>query len=275
VNAIADLSKYLFDGNPCTPTHDKYWFLIDSMPEKIEKWIPGRNINIRYELKDEFPETATTPRIINTSYIDEDNNYYNVSALYERKYESLPEEYVEVDFEINILDADDDYRPVTIQYPIENTILDRITTHPALLHNKPCKLSREETYKIIRAYVKQNIDKNWAKITSDYDFCFTVKKIIALDEPEGYTVDVANINNFGGRKRKPRIQERYRKDRELTIFEMAPKSYQSYPVVEPFSGVTYEDMVKNINTYLEDLIENINAPLVDCKHCHGLGVLLK
>ena len=46
--------------------------------------------------------------------------------------------------------------------------------------------------KIIRNYVKANIDTSVATITSDYEFHFEVKKIIPLADPYNILVDKNN-----------------------------------------------------------------------------------
>jgi hypothetical protein len=267
------LSGYKFDGTDAEKTYVKDWFKVNSIPSKIERILPEKRINIHYELKEGYPESTLTPKIINMSYIDEDSDLYRVISLYDVKYDLEPTHYENVEFEINILDADTNFKPIKTEYPIESKFIDKLTVHPILLPSLPCSLSAGQTYKIIREFIKSHIDLEWAKITSDYDFCFTVKKLIYLDEPENYSVDVANINNWGRRKRKPRLETRYRKYREMEIFEMAPSPYQNYMVVKPFSGNSYEEMMKQINDFLSNLISEINDPLLDCPHCHGTGVI--
>ena len=197
-------------------------------------------------------------------------------SLYEYKYDLTEEKREDVEFSIEIIATIDDFKIEKKKYksyPV--SILDEITTRPLLLDTKPCKLSCSETYKIIREYIKTNIDHNWATIHSDYDFCFSVEKLIVLDEPEKYSVDINNMNFFSNRKRKPKYETRYRKYRNIKIFEMAPSSYQSYPVVKPFVGENYDDLVKNIEEYLSKLMPKINEPLIDCPHCKGAGVILE
>ncbi|MFK5882928.1 MAG: hypothetical protein QM489_01155 [Candidatus Izemoplasma sp.] len=45
----------------------------------------------------------------------------------------------------------------------------------------PCEISSQDLYNIIRERVKQNINYENAAITSDYDFCFTVKRKLQVD----------------------------------------------------------------------------------------------
>ena len=267
------IEKYKFDGKYGIKSYSKDWVLIDKVPEIVELTISAQNINQRYELKDGFPESQITPKVIVYNEID-DYDFDGISGLYEYKFDLAPETFDVIEFEINIIDSIDNFKPVIQQYQIENGVLDKIMFHPVLLQTRPCKMSVDQSYKIIRDYIKKNINNRFAKITSDYDFCFTVEKIIDFNEPEEYQVDVNNINNYSKRKRKPKMETRYRLNRRVKVYEVAPKSYQKYPIVEPFMGTSYENMMENVETYLNELIEEINKPLVDCPNCNGMGVII-
>lgn len=113
--------------------------------------------------------------------------------------------------------------------------------------------------------MKANINGKYATITSDYDFCFTVKKVI-YHTPEKYTVNIS--------KRKPKYETRYRRNREIVIFESAPKPYNNYTVQKSISGENHKDLEMKVDKYLKDLIEEINKPLIECECCKGMGVIL-
>ncbi len=109
-----------------------------------------------------------------------------------------------------------------------------------MLPMKPSALSSEDSYKIIRAYIKEKIDGRYAEITSDYDFCFTVKKKIKLTTP--YTETFSPI--FGkGKSRKELIS-----NRSVQIFEMTDdvKKYNGYTPIKGFVGKDHADLKKNI-----------------------------
>ena len=57
-----------------------------------------------------------------------------------------------------------------------------------LIHNYPCEISSVDLYSVVRQYIKDNIDTKVAKITTDYNFCFEVKKLIPLHTPKDYIV---------------------------------------------------------------------------------------
>lgn len=265
------LANYLYDGEKPVKTYHKDWFEFNTIPTKIEKQLPARKINERYELKEGFQETELTPKVINKSYIDEDSDFYEVKGLYDYKYETEDSGFEDVPFEITVAEEfDGEFNITRMDYEPKYSLLDRITTHPVLLPTKACYLTKEESYKIIRNHVKTNIDPKYAKITSDYDFCFTVEKVIELHKPYAYEVNV----NANYSRRKPKYEKRYNTVRSVKVYEAAPKTYNSYPIVEPFSGKDYDDLKNNIDAFLNNLMEMINEPVVECEHCKGRGVIL-
>lgn len=265
------IKEYYFDGEKAINTYHKDWFEIKNLPTKIEKQLPAMRINQRYELKEGFQVTDLTPQIINESYIDEDSEFYEVKGLYDFKYETAEAGYEEIPFEITIVqEIEGEFEIVKKDFDAKYNLIDRITTHPVLLQTKPCCLSKEETYRIIRNHVKNNINPKYAKITSDYDFCFTVEKVIDLYKPYEYTVDV----NANYPRRKAKYEKRYRNVRTHKVYEAAPKPYNNYPVVESFSGKNYEDLKQNIDNFLNELMDEINEPVVECECCKGRGVVI-
>jgi hypothetical protein len=263
------LSGLYFDGEKPIKTHHKDWFELSQLPEKIEKQLPAKRINMRFELKDGFQESELTPRVINETYIDEDSEYYEVKGLYDFKFETQPAGMEEVPFEINAIEEiDGEFEIIKTEYNLKHSILDKIQTRSIMLHTKPCSLSKQDSYNIIRNHVKANINPKYARVSSDYDFCFSVQKVIELYKPHEYTVDV----NATYKRRKPKYEKRYNTNKTVLVYEAAPKTYNNYPVVEEFVGKDYEDLQNNIKTFLDNLMAEINEPVVECEHCKGRGV---
>lgn len=292
-----------FDGEkPKGTFHDK-WFLINNYPKVITKEVSQPNINKRYELidKEQFPNLPKVIKqedaVIQESCSENDyttiytKDFAKVQSLYEFKSDPQPpiDEPIEfvfivigemkeipdvIPFRYEVQRTEWKHEGTTFltNYDIVKNLLDKIVTPPILMHTVPCFLTSEQSYKIIRQYVVSNIDHNVAKITSDYDFCFTVRKIIKLAENEEYTIDQ---NRFT--KRKPKYVTRYRNSREVTIFEMtwSPKCYGGYTPIKGFEGKDEKDLKKNVDIFLKDLIAKINEPLVECSHCKGLGVIIE
>jgi len=272
----SSLGSYLFDEVKPETTYNGTWFKIPAIPTLIQRKISGCRVNRRFLLKPDFPVTAKTPELITWeqwNQTDDDDDYElftEVRGLYEEHYEMSEDSLEDVEFSINVIEELDEFVMVKPQYEMKYNFLDMLNTNPVLLQLKPCSLDAQQSYNIIRAYVKTHINPQWARVTSDYDFCFTVKKNIALTEAEEYSIDV---NNLGfGKKRKPKYETRYRRTREIEVYEVAPKPYQNYSIVKPFVGKSYEDLQKNIQAFLDDLMEVINRPMVDCEHCGGTGI---
>lgn len=277
----------------------KHWVIVKGEPKKIQTLVSQSNINYRYELIDSNLASDKIPLILKCEdVLEEDSKYYDpiwkedyktYESLYELKYDSQPDKLEDREFEFTLLIEIDHIDPLdSFQYSVEKTndktntiitdeninyqIIDKIIFPDFLLHLRPCNLTSHDSYRIVRQYVKEHIDGNVATITSDYDFCFTVKKLIPLAKTKKYTVDVNN-NIFQKRKRKPKYVTKQEKHRTEVCFEMAPKSYNNCPVISGFSGKNQKDLKKNIDRYCKDLIDFINKPLKECPHCDGYGVI--
>jgi hypothetical protein len=272
------------------PTFKKDWFKVKEKPTLIQKTIKGTRVNRRYELINKDLKTSLEEVIPYENVFDEDSDmleyFQGIKGLYEFKYDTTEDTLEEVPFDFEeILKIEEIKEPNALLYkrydsystPVSNLsskdikydFVAEIITPSILLHTQPCKLSRKESYDIVRAYIKDNIDPKVAEITSDYNFCFTVKKRIPLAKPYEYEV---NVNAFKG-KRKPKYEKRIMKESKVTIFEVAPERYNSYTVIEPFVGENQEDLQKNIDAYLSNIIGIINEPLKFCSCCNGTGVI--
>lgn len=298
-SSYAGLSGYIINGEQPQSTFHKSWNKVKEEPKTVQQWKSMPNINFRYELKDESL-SATFKKVypkdeVDFGYDADDSKIWapefaSISSLYELK--SDPQEKVleDVEFEYYTIEEIDEIKaPVPFSYKrvggwndsvslvVNGTeqydMIDKVITPEVLLHTKPCKLSREQSYGIVRAYIKENINPKVAEITSDYEFCLTVKKKIKLVKPHTYQVDV-NDTFFGKRKKKPKYETRTQTFTSIDIYRTAPKAYQSYPVIEPFEAEDSDSLKEYIDNFLEHLIGVINEPLVLCECCNGTGVKL-
>ena len=292
-----------FDGKLPERTFKQGWFKIKKVPKKIQKEVSQDDINYRYEIKDESLINKKIKKVLkrkDVAYYEDygwiwKDEYEQLESLYELKSDKQPNIMEDVEFEIDIVIELDEIKEASLfSYTVQRTkwksdgtteitnrdvkhqIIDEIVFPDILLTMKPCSLTSEESYKIVRQHVKDNIDPKMAEITSNYDFCFTVKKKIPFSEPEKYTVDVNN-NMFSKRKRKPKYETRFRIDRLVEIFEMthAGTNYKGYTTIKGFVGQDHTDLKEKIDLYLESLMEFINKPIKDCPDCNGNGVILQ
>jgi hypothetical protein len=300
-SSASSLLSYLFDGKKGEKTHHRHWLRVEKFPILIQKEERQPNINHRYVLIDEklFPNL---PKVLKKdevfSHRDDETYtdvwkepYKNLSTLYNEFSDSQPNILVSIPFEINIICKLDKIKEYAgFSYPVQKTTwahegfynltqeavqhyaIDEIVFPDIILTARTSFLSSKDTYKIIRKYVQDNINPKYAVITSDYDFCFTVKKKIRLAKPKEYQKDVSSL-----RSRKSKYVTAYIEYKEIQIFEMTNEkdNYKGYTPIKGFIGKDLEDLKKNIETYLKNLIDKINEPVVECLHCSGSGVILE
>ena len=270
---------------------NKGWFKIDSLPCSIKKKVKTKKVMVGHELKspslvsDKVPAFLTLEQL---PHVEDDNeDYYGFSGeykeiayLYIPKYEEQPEKLEEVSFELvhlGDIEVSNYTAPekMLIKQVSENfggkvqtaylsdivryEDLYELLTPSFLVHNCPCYLSSEQMFKIVRHYVKENINPRVAEITSDYAFCFTVKKVL-MKEP-----------SVVSKLKKPQREF-------FEVFEMTWKGYggkkngyEGYTPIAELKANCLEDMKNKLEEYLKNLIENINAEVKQCNCCNGTG----
>lgn len=298
----SSLNNYFINGKKPRESFHKHWLWIDNEPQKIERKQSQSNINYRYMLIDESLESDKFPLIFKREDVatyDSDEGdwewnkeYSHLRSLYKLIYDKQPEIMVDVEFKYNTaLELDEVKEFNGFSYPVQrsqyksdglinltekdasNQLLDKILFPKPVLSMLPTKLSSDQFYKIIREHVKQNINNKVAEITSDYDFCFNVKKKIGLSSPIKHETETLKSNGRSYKNRK--INVSYQKVRSVGIFEMtnASNKYKGYTVIPGIAGTDVDDLKNKIDTYLSELMEMINEPLEDCPHCDGMGVV--
>jgi hypothetical protein len=299
-NALTD---YLFDGVTPNPSFHEDWVIIPNIPVKISRMVEQPNTNYRFILIDDSLKSDKIPLELKREeageFIDdcESNSHFvwkDEYAMYRSLYTEIsdPQPDLEVvsEFEFNVLfDVGEIIPPSEFKYPVNkrwydhelhpdfveksNIVhqeLDKIIFPSILIHETPCKLSSEDTYKIVREHIKQHINLKVARITSDYDFCFEVAKIIPLANPHNWT-----YNDNAGTRRLKRMVTKLVSTKEIKCFEMTNdnNNYKGYTPIEGFEGKNEVDLKLQIDNYLGELMAYINEPLKECSHCNGNGVL--
>ncbi len=298
------LDNYLFDGINPQKTFNDQWFFIDNIPSKVSHYERQPNINHRYILADGSLESDKIPAtIMKVDVGDEVDDGGNIIwkpelSLYKSLYTELSDEQpsIEVidDFTFNVvLEIGDVTDPVEFTYPTGHSYdrwakdnrrdnfvrrgniihqdLDKIIFPSLLIHETPCVLSSEDTYKIVREYISTHINPSVAVITSNYDFCFTVKKRVPL--AKSYQAKYTDSSKRKGSK--DRIRMRMVTHREFPIFEMthSKSMYQGYTPIQGFEARNEQELKETLDSYMEDLSKQINEPVTECPTCNGCGVL--
>ena len=293
------LEKLIINGKSPEKTFHPNWCIIDSEPITIQKYVKQPNINYRYELFDPTVKSDKIKLVLKREealeYIDGEWDWKSKYEIYRSLYKAVADEqpdvleYVAFEYK-TIIEVKEIKEYKGFVYDVQKTkwaheglrklkenevqhqLLDKIVFPDILLPARPCSLTPKQSFDIVRQYVKQHINYDVASITSDYSFCFTVKKKIFLSAPEKYTINVNSLW-YSEEKTKPKYETKYKKSREIECFNMAPKGYQNYRIIEGFRGKTQEDLKNNIDSYCRKLIKFINEPVVDCPHCKGRGVI--
>lgn len=284
------LKELLFDGEYAKPTYLPEWYVIDLYPAKIEK--KGVVYDYRkYVLKDEYKGCLGFKEEID--YDDRFNFEHDIDSFYNYEYQKR-EVNQEVDnLEIEVIMELENFNLPTIEYKaygatnmnaywdgeynitnkgVRHQLIDKIMFPDILLPERPCKFTSKQMYDITRAYIKDNINNKYATISSDYDFCFEVKKKIKKYTPE----EVTYYNIFARTKKQRNTpHKKIVKYREETIFKMtnSKSKYDGYPIIEEMTAKNETELKEKVDTWLSNLIEKINEPLVECPHCNGLGVI--
>lgn len=273
------LDKFLFDGKYAKTTWHKNWFMIDKYPEKIQSKTV-EYVNQRYEIIDKKFISDTYPEIISydnsedfpTTILDDLYSFFN------DKKEIIRD--IEVDFikvcKVSNFEMKKEYsfnagkQDITDE-KFEHQLLDGIIFPEIMLHSRPCKLSSENVYKVLRQYIIDNINKDVARITSNYDFCFEVKKVIKRIVPRHFTY----TDIFARTKRaRNKIHKGISETIEKSCFEMTHdrERYKGYTPITEVYGNNEDDLADNINKLCEDVINHINTPINECQHCKGTGL---
>jgi len=272
----------------------RFWYKVDDVYTKPEKYTPPTKKLVGYVLKSEYAPTEALPKDVSVEFFSDYED--SRRGLYDSVYEDVPDSYEDIEVEVEeVAELDGKlihekiFFPVYGKYPnsdgksftitndhIKLGLLDELITPEILKEERPCELDSTKSFAIIRTHIKDNINPKVAEITSDYDFCLTVSKKIPLSVKEECTVD-ENFSLFSRRKRKPRFVTKYRVERKKEFYKIAPridgKVYDKYPEAPIFRGENARNLKANIVEYLTKLMEEINRPLVDCPHCKGEGVI--
>lgn len=289
-------------------THISGWKLLEGefSIDKVLTKEQRKKVNIRWELIDKEDNEIGLPEVLSPQEVcewwnDDDDvydhcfgkksKYHKYRTFYSRKFDYSEQQYKEVEFEVNNLGkilneevenySSEKVKLVTPSYDNKNphpVDLNSVTTYSELaqmlvpelaIHNQPCAISCDNTYRIIRNHILDNIDGKYARVTSNYDFCFTVKKIVYV-KPYTYTTEEKKRN--GRSYARPRIKTHTVNKKEEVIFEMCPsKKYQDYTPIEGFKGDSLQDLIDNMKNYLDELMKYINMPLEECSCCNGTG----
>ena len=156
--------------------------------------------------------------------------------------------------------------------------IERMITPEFLLHTRPCSLTSQQVYKIVRAHIQNNIDGKVARITSNYDFCFEVQRVVQHKPVEIKKEKLtASLKSY----RPPRFATTVSTNNLVKLFSMTwqgahqGKGYGDYPIIDGWKAYSLQELYDNMQQYLSDLMQEINKPMIKCNYCNGTGCITK
>ena len=266
------IDKFKFDGKLGKPTFSAIWVEIDKLPEQVV--ILSEKREVEYVLQEDFKQLNLAKTLTPYEYMKQPEQ---VQDMYDGV---LKREYVEetvINAEFVHMGEFDIKDPVKFDYELSNTYQGKSQTigrdaiqydelgmmfMPSIARsNVPCRIAGKDLYRIIRKHIQLNIDSKVARITSDYDFCFRVERVIQLNEPL--------LTKFVSAKgKKSQIIET---ERLIPIFEMSPEKKDNYTKVDDLVADSEADLKAKIDTLLDNIMKGINRHQAECPCCKGTG----
>lgn len=307
----ASVDCFKLNGLKIQKTFSPKWFFVPSLEKLLllQVFTPPKMVLEGYELSnvslfsDKIPQKLTLEEV--EEYFDSDKGetrwknprYKDIKSLYSKVLKSTGGEWKDLEFApeflgtLNIenpenlstmrlsISKDKDFGGTNEQQVDLSSIahfyeLEKMLVPEFALPERPCFLTSKQSYQIVRSWIKSNIDPKQAAVTSDYNFCFAVKKKISI-APYSHSWEVKKAN--GKPYARPNIQSKKITHKEIDIFEMtnAEDGYKGYTPILGFKGQSLRDLAENIKLFLDELIFFINQEVEQCPNCSGSGHLVK
>lgn len=293
------------DKNPKL-TASEYWFFFpDESIFSVKRKVNSTAINRRYELKDESMESEKIPLKLSREDVGYNQgggydtyweNFSSLRSLYNEICDMTEESWEDIDFSVDLIgeiEISNLSKPDVMKFSVpkeeNNTYqgqkeiditdvaifseLEQMLVPEFAIHKRPCSISSKVTYSIVRQYVKDNLNSSVALVTSDYDFCFTVKKKVKI---KPYELRSEQKKSNGRSYARPRMSSKKIAHKQVEIFAMthAEKNYGEYISIVGFKGESIDDLIENVKLYLDELMQHINSDVTECECCSGYGQVM-
>lgn len=287
------------------------WYHLDTELKDFKVSKPSTTKQVGWKLKNPEIASEKIPAALSMEQLvrcDEDGDweyngpYASIGTLYEPTLILTPEEFESAEVELvklrDLLVENYNapaamkfqYREGNYSEPVREGDLsavavfpdiERMLTPEFLLHTRPCSLTSQQVYKIVRAHVQSNIDGKVARITSNYDFCFEVQRVVQHKPVEIKKEKLtASLKSY----RPPRFSTTVSTSKLIKLFSMTwagagagngTLGYGEYPIIDGWKAVSLQELYDNMQQYLFDLMREINKPVIECEVCNGTGCLTK
>lgn len=244
--------EYLMNGKALEATFKAYWYVIEEEPRILQRK-ETIEINKKWELKNKELYNETIPLIVDEHTQDKYKSLIN-SDLYKYTYD---EKEILKDIELEVISYQEINEDIPFDYEeiVETSegwyinkktkyLIERVTysiqdncliPSPIKELTRPCILPKKILYEILVDYILRNIDKNVAKVTSNYGFCIRIENV--------------------------------QTNRRIIEWE---NDYDGRYTLKDLYANNFTELVSKLENMKEDVIKYINQRHV-CEHCNGSG----
>ena len=293
INGIAPVDQVIVNG----------WAKLDGPIEKVQKLTSPTKVLMHYRIQ--FDQlVGELPKIIELAdVIHDDGEVADVIplkdvkkfVLYEPVYEETPGGFTDVEFEVvnlgtytiedptNLttrkikLSSDGSFPAKAIELNLGGAVtydeITKLLTPDFAMAQVPCQLTSKQMYRIVRQHIIENLDYKENSITSNYDFCFTVKKRVHTKP------FMTTETYYSGRKLKSKQVKQ--EEKLVEVFEMTYSGYKGnagygeYTCIPAMHGNSLEDLYQKLTAYLDGLITSLNRRVYECECCGGTGHIIE
>lgn len=285
------------------------WYNLDCELKDFKVSKPSTTKQVGWKLKNPEIASEKIPAVLYMEDLqktidDEDwiftGTYSSLASLYSPEVITLQEEVELLELEVvklRVLQIENYNAPTTMKFqyregnysePIREgdlsavavfSDIERMLTPEFLLHTRPCSLTSQQVYKIVRAHIQNNIDGKVARITSNYEFCFEVQRVVQHKPVEVKKEKLtASLKSY----RPPRFTTSVSTSKLVKLFSMtwpgagkSGKGFGDYPLIDAWKADSLQELYDNMQQYLSDLMQEINKPVIECSYCNGTGCITK
>ncbi len=223
------------------------WKVFETVPTVVEHLIEGRNVLVKYVLKDGFTATEKTPLNMTKEAFkccDDECENSEIKGLYRPVYRTEPDEWKIVNMTLEVIDSN--CKPLINQkYSYKVRFPGYINKHMIVRHTLPCYMRGNDIYDLIRKAVKKNIPDH-CRITSDYDFHFEVKTTVPyLNDPI--------------------------KRESKTVIEISQQGYTYRGKVLDVDADNYYVLEEKVDAIIQKHLDQMKLKIYVCPMCQGKG----
>lgn len=250
------------------------WIVFGALPTTAEICKPSKSYVVEYRLKEGYEVTDKIPAILPPESFDcieydnecECRTYDNedIKGLYEQIRKDQPNIWEPTELEIDLID--EDCEPlINPKYNFKTEFPYYIENHVVVRHKYPCYIKGTSVFQLIRDACKKSTPDH-CRITSDYNFHFSVEVKVVVLHDEIHKVDVSSFNS-----RKPKWVNQPLRHIEMKVIDIQTERKYSGKVIQDVKADNYEELEKKMDALILEYINMMDWKPTVCPNCKGHG----